>query len=216
MHKEGIHQEGISAAATTSVAAVPVPADRPWHAPTPAEAAEALETSDSGLSAAQVAARQARYGRNQIAEQPPTSPLVMFLRQFRDPLIYSLVGAAVATLLLQEYLDLAVIATVLVVNSLVGFIQERGAERAVRALAQLVVPRARVVRDGHEQEIDSRDVVPGDVLLLEPGSRVPADTRLVRVTALEADESLLTGESAPVTKHVAPVEKDAPLADRRS
>src|SRR5690606_8884510 len=83
-------------------------------------------------------------------------------------------------------------------------------------LAQLVVPRARVVRDGHEQEIDSRDVVPGDVLLLEPGSRVPADTRLVRVTALEADESLLTGETAPVTKHVAPVEKDAPLADRRS
>ncbi|HLU32876.1 MAG TPA: HAD-IC family P-type ATPase [Natronosporangium sp.] len=209
-------QEGVSGAVTTEVAPVPVAGDHPWHALTPEETAEALASSDPGLSDAQVTARRARFGRNQIAEQPPTSPLVMFVRQFRDPLIYILVGAAVATLLLREYLDTAVIVTVLVVNSLVGFIQERGAERAVRALAQLVVPRARVVRDGHEQEIDSRDLVPGDMVLLEPGCRVPADLRLVRVTALEADESLLTGESAPVTKQVAPVEKDSPLADRRS
>src|SRR5690606_6712216 len=103
---------------------------------------------------------------------------------------------------------------VLALNAVIGFTQERKAEGAVRALVQLVVPRARVVRGGQEWEVDSRDLVPGDVVLLEPGARVPADLRLTATNGLQVDESLLTGESLPVTKHTAAVPGGASLADR--
>jgi magnesium-transporting ATPase (P-type) len=182
-----------------------------------APAVEALlHTSSHGLAASEVAARLAHHGPNQLEEEPPPPPLVVLARQFRSPLIYILVAATAITILLGEYIDAAVIAAVLVINAAIGFTQERKAEGAVRALMQLVVPHARVVRDGQEREIDSRELVPGDLVLLEPGSKVPADLRLVTANGLQIDESLLTGESLPVTKRVAPVQEVAPLADRRS
>ncbi|MDZ7733177.1 MAG: HAD-IC family P-type ATPase [Acidimicrobiia bacterium] len=160
------------------------------------------------------ASRLERYGPNALEEDHPPSAVVVLARQFASPLIYILLGAAVVTVLLEEYLDAAVIAAVLLLNAVIGFVQERKAESAVRALMQLVVPHARVVRAGQEWEIDSRELVPGDVVLLEPGSRVPADLRLEVANALQVDESLLTGESVPVTKHTAATEESTSLADR--
>src|SRR5690606_3761527 len=101
-------------------------------------------------------------------------------------------------------------------NAIVGVTQERKAERTIRSLAQLVVPRARVIRDGEEHEIDSADLVPGDIVVLESGARVPADLRLTVSHALQVDESQLTGESVPVAKGTEPVDADAQIADRHS
>ncbi len=187
-----------------------------WHALPPAQAAARLGTDGQGLSTGEARRRREQYGRNRLPEQPPTPAWLVLLRQFRSPLIYILLIATVVTLLLREFLDTVVIVIALAVNAGIGFGQERRADQAVRALAQLVVPQARVVRDGQERLVDSRDLVPGDLVLLEPGSRVPADLRLMHVTGLRVDESLLTGESTPVTKQVEPVPAAAPLADRHS
>ncbi|MEX2627900.1 MAG: HAD-IC family P-type ATPase [Ilumatobacteraceae bacterium] len=187
----------------------------PWHATDVAAVVQELDTDTRrGLATSEAARRLEVHGRNQLADDPPPSPLVVLARQFTSPLIYILLGATIATILLEEYLDAAVIAVVLTLNAVIGYTQERKAEGAVRALMGLVVPRARVVRDDHDREIDSRDLVPGDVVLLEPGSRVPADLRLVAANALQIDESLLTGESLPVSKRTVAVDPGAVLADR--
>jgi magnesium-transporting ATPase (P-type) len=185
-----------------------------WHALDPAEVEQRLDTGRHGLRAAEVRARLERHGPNQLEEEPRPSAVLVLLRQFRSPLVLILLAALIVTVLLGEHLDAAVIAAVLALNALIGFTQERKAEGAVRALMQLVVPHARVVRDGHELEVDSRELVPGDVVLLESGMRVPADLRIVAAHALQVDESLLTGESVPVTKRVAPVSEDVALPDR--
>src|SRR5690606_22384850 len=130
-------------------------------------------------------------------------------------LIYILLAATVVTLLLEEYLDAAVIGAVLALNAIIGFSQERRAEASVRALMRLMAPKAHIVRDGREWSIESRELVAGDVVLLESGARVPADLRLFSATALRIDESLLTGESLPVTKGTdALASPDLTLADR--
>jgi magnesium-transporting ATPase (P-type) len=185
-----------------------------WHARSAVDIFDEFQTSDKGLSAAESARLLSVHGHNQLEDDPPPHVLVLVLRQFKSPLIYILLAATVITLVLREYLDAAVIAAVLVLNAVIGFTQERKAEGAVRALMGLVVPHARVVRDGQEWEIDSRELVPGDMVLLEPGSRVPADVRLTHATTLHIDESLLTGESAPVKKHTESLEADTQLADR--
>jgi calcium-translocating P-type ATPase len=187
-----------------------------WHALPSEEVASLLATGDRGLDPADVAARLERHGPNELPEEPPPAVLVLLARQLKSPLIYILVIAAVITLLLQEYLDAIVISAVVIINAAIGFVQERKADQAVRALAGMVVPQARVVRDGQERQIDSRELVPGDVVLLEPGAKVPADLRLFMSNALEVDESLLTGESTAVRKRAAPVEANTVLADRRN
>ena len=188
-----------------------------WHAIGSAEVVAALGSdSGSGLSSDDVTERLERHGTNELEETPPPHPLMVLARQFRSPLIYILVAAAVITLVLREYVDSAVIAAVLLLNAIIGFTQERRAETAVRALMGLVVPHAMVVRDGRSQEIESRDLVPGDIVELESGGRVPADLRLISANTLQIDESLLTGESLPVTKSIDPVAETAVLADRSS
>ncbi|GIU84950.1 MAG: ATPase [Acidimicrobiales bacterium] len=185
-----------------------------WHALVTDDVSEMLGTGDRGLDDDEAARRLDRFGPNQLPEAPPTPAWVVFARQFRSPLIYILVAASAVTLLLDEHVDAAVIAFVLLLNALIGFVQERKAETAVRSLMRLVVPRAHVVRSGRELEIDSRELVPGDLVILEPGVRVPADLRLTVTNGLQVDESLLTGESVPVTKQTEPVPEDAPVADR--
>lgn len=169
----------------------------PWHA-LPTEELEAkLDTGALGLTRPTASARLTQYGPNQLEEAPPTPLLLVFLHQFQSPLIYILLAAGVVTLLLGELIDAGVIVAILVINALIGFTQERRAEVSVRALMRLVAPRARVVREGHEWEVESRELVPGDLVLQESGTRVPADLRLVSATALTVNESLLTGESVP-------------------
>ena len=185
-----------------------------WHSLDSREVERLLDTGRHGLGAAEAEVRLAHHGLNQLEEEAETPPVLVLVRQFRSPLIYILLAALAVTVLLGEHLDASVIAVVLVLNAVIGFTQERRAEGAVRALTHMVVPRSRVIRDGHEHEIDSRQLVPGDVVLLESGMRVPADLRLISVNGLQVDESMLTGESVPVTKQVAPVDASCRVPDR--
>src|SRR5581483_775482 len=163
-----------------------------WHVEKPDEIAERLGTDPHGLTRAEAHTRLAREGPNQLPEAPPTSPLVVLLHQFGSPLIYILLAATLVTLALEEFIDAGVIAAVLALNAIIGYTQERRAEASVRALMHLMAPHARVIRDGREWEIESGELVAGDVVLLESGARVPAALRLFAATALRVDESLLT------------------------
>ena len=194
----------------------PVRSGGSWHTMTAAEVLDELESSPRGLATDEVARRLAVHGPNVFEEAEPPSRLAVFIRQFRSPLILILLVAAVVTTLLREWADTAVISAILLLNATIGYVQERKADASVRALMELAVPKARVVRDGREVEIDGRDIVPGDLVLLESGTRVPADLRLVSVRSLLVDESLLTGESAPVAKHTQALDADLSLADRGS
>jgi magnesium-transporting ATPase (P-type) len=185
-----------------------------WHTLSVAQAEAHLEATSDGLSATEAARRLEAHGPNRLAEVRPTPAWVTFLAQFKSPLIFILLLAGVMTLALGEYVDTGVIAAVLLLNASIGWYQERNAERSVLALMHLVSPTARVVRDGREAEIASDDVVPGDLVVLESGALVPADLRLVSATAVQIDESMLTGESLAAAKGTEPVEEDAPLGDR--
>jgi magnesium-transporting ATPase (P-type) len=189
-------------------------ADAAWHAVDQREIESRLQTGPHGLTQADAALRLARYGANQLEEIPPPSSLTILAHQFKSPLIYLLVLAAVVTVALGEYVDAGVIGAVLLLNAIIGFTQERRAEISVRALMRLVSPRAHVVRDGREWEIESKELVPGDLVLLESGVRVPADLRLTSTVALAVDESLFTGESVPVNKQPRAVDEQVALADR--
>jgi len=159
-----------------------------------------LDTSEYGLADTQAAELLQRHGPNLIAEPERISKIKLFLHQFASPLIYILIVAAVITVYLQEYKDSAVIIAVVLFNAFIGFFQEFKAEKSVMALKQMAAPKARVLRQGHEREIPSELLVPGDVVILESGVKVPADLRLFRTVELRVDEAILTGESYPVQK----------------
>jgi len=162
-----------------------------------------LSTTDRGLTQSEARERLARFGPNKLAEVEKISLLKLLLNQFKSPLIYILLIAGVVTFALEEYKDTGVIAAVLFLNALIGFIQEFKAEKQVQALKKMVVARARVLRDGNEVEVNGEEVVPGDIVLLASGGRVPADIRLFKTIEFKADESMLTGESIPAEKRPA-------------
>lgn len=185
-----------------------------WHALSPQETARRLGTGPAGLDDAVARDRFERGPRNELPpERPAPLPLVA-IRQLRSPLIVLLLIAAAVTLFVGEYLDTIAIGLVVLLDIVIGVSQEYRAEKAVQALQQLVTPKTRVVRGGRERELPSAELVPGDLVLLESGVRVPADLRLVNSNALRIDESLLTGESMPVHKSSAAVDPDRMVADR--
>ena len=193
------------------------PQDHAWHAMTADQVLEQLDTDpEQGLSTDDARRRFEEHGPNELGGDEGTPWWKTLLDQFRSPLIYILIIAAVVTALLGDWIDTGAIAAVLILNATIGFVQERRAEAAVRSLMELVSPTADVLRDGDQVEIDSDEVVPGDIVVLGSGQRVPADIRLVSATSVQLDESLLTGESVPVHKETQPVDEDTPLADRTS
>jgi magnesium-transporting ATPase (P-type) len=186
-----------------------------WHALAGREVAEALGVDpDRGLTRDEAAQRLERHGPNVLPAEPPEHPLLRFLKQFRNVLIYVLLGAAGLTAVLGEWLDTGVILAVVVVNAVVGFIQEGKAEEALAGIRSLLSPTARVLRDGKPLELDAAHLVPGDVVRLEGGDRVPADLRIIETLRARVDEALLTGESVPVEKSTSPVGRNALPADR--
>jgi magnesium-transporting ATPase (P-type) len=172
-----------------------------WHAITGEEALRALDAEHEGLDSARVASRLEHYGPNEMPQRPPPTLLQIALRQFQSPLVYLLGAASLVSIALKEYRDAAFIAAVVLINALIGTYQEARAERAGRALQQLLRVSATVRRDGEVTEVEAEAIVPGDIVYLESGNRVPADIRLLSSQGLEVDESLLTGESLPVSKH---------------
>jgi len=176
-----------------------------WYQLESAQVLQQLATSESGLSEQQARQRLQQYGPNRLAEEEKVSWVRILLRQFASPLIYVILVAAVITILFRDYLDSVVILAVVALNATIGFLQEYRAEASVQALKKLVVPKARALRDGREQEINSEELVPGDVALLTSGAKVPADLRLVATTELRIEEAMLTGESLPAEKVTAAI-----------
>jgi magnesium-transporting ATPase (P-type) len=169
-----------------------------------------------GLSSDEAAARLEKDGPNELPEAKRRGPIGRLIAQINSPLIYVLIVAGTITFLLDDYLDTWVIGAVVVINAIIGFIQEGKAEKALDAVRGLLADHAVVIRDGATNDIVARDLVVGDVIQLESGSKVPADARLVHVRNLAVAEALLTGESVPVSKHTDPVGDTVPLGDRTS
>ena len=162
------------------------------------------QNQGTGLTSKEAAKRLQNYGPNALAEAKSTPLWLIFLRQFTGLLVLLLIGAAVVALVLGEHIDSVAIGMVVVLNGVLGFVQEWRAETALAALRNMLAPKARVIRDQELVEIDRREIVLGDLILLDAGDQVPADAVLTSALELRVDESVLTGESAPVTKSLRP------------
>jgi magnesium-transporting ATPase (P-type) len=191
-------------------------ADEPWHALPIEDVLRALGSTPQGLAADEPAARLLRYGPNRLPQTARRSALMRLLLQFHNLLIYVLLVSAVLAAMLQHLTDAAVILGVVLLNAIIGFAQEGRAERALQAIRNMIDPRGSVLRTGRRITIAAEQIVPGDIVLLGPGDRVPADLRLLRVHNLRIDEAVLTGESIAVEKDITPVAADAVLGDRSS
>lgn len=188
--------------------------EKNWHNLSTEEVLEILKSLKSGLSAEEAKKRLKHYGRNKLTEEKPPSPLIIFLRQFRSPLIYILVIAGFVTFLLKDYTDSIVILGAVFLNAFIGFFQENKTSKILVELKKIVKDKAHVIRDNKEKEIDAADLVPGDVFILEAGNRVPADGRLIKSYSLKINEAALTGEWLPKDTVTNPLEEKTPLADR--
>jgi len=175
-----------------------------------------LNTSPEGLTVQEAARRLAEHGPNRLPDVRGRGPVLRFLMQFHNVLIYVLLGAAVVTGVLQHWVDTGVILAVVLANAAIGFIQEGKAEAAMAAIRNMLAPKAAVLRGGRRVTVDGADLVSGDIVLLEAGDKVPADLRVLEARGLAVQEAILTGESVPVEKGTSPVAADAPLGDRRS
>ncbi|MGB0525698.1 MAG: cation-transporting P-type ATPase [Flammeovirgaceae bacterium] len=188
-----------------------------WHTFTVEQMAQDFETSiDTGLSHEEVKSRLERYGENRITVKKRQSSFMRFLLQFHQPLIYILLFATVVTLLLKEYTDSAVIFAVVLINSIIGYIQETKALKAIDALSKSMSTTATVIRNGKKDIINSVNLVPGDVVFVQPGDKMPADLRLVSIKNLQVDESALTGESVASEKSIELMKADAMIGDRQN
>lgn len=196
----------------------------PWHALPEEDVARQIVAVDlplaalleRGLSQAEVIQRQKQYGPNELKAKAATPAWVKFLQQFNQSLLYILMVAGAVKAFLGSWRNAIVIWAVVVINALIGYIQESKAEEAIAALARSVVTEVTVIREGQKLRVPSRELVPGDVVLLSSGDKVPADLRLLSVRNLQVDESALTGESVPVEKRLGSLAEDTPLADRQN
>jgi len=190
--------------------------ERSWHAVPANEAISLQESRPSGLTEAEAHDRLRRYGLNRLPEPAKRGALIRFLAQFHNILIYVLLGSAAITAFLEHLADTLVILAVVVVNAAIGFVQEGKAEKAMDAIRRMLALKASVLRDGTRRAVESEALVPGDVIFLEAGDKVPADLRLLRANGLQIQEAILTGESVPVEKQTEPVAVGAALGDRAS
>ncbi|MDO9312549.1 MAG: HAD-IC family P-type ATPase, partial [Nitrosomonas sp.] len=185
-----------------------------WHNICIDSVLEKLGATSAGLTRDEAEARLSSHGPNRLPEPPKRSTVLRFLLQFHNILIYVLIGSAIITAVLDHWIDTLVILAVVLANAIIGFIQEGKAEKAMDAIRQMLAPRASVLRSGERHSIEGEKLVPGDIVLLEAGDKVPADLRLLKTHGLQIQEAILTGESVPVEKHTEPVPFDAPLGDR--
>jgi magnesium-transporting ATPase (P-type) len=187
----------------------------PWHAVAADEVIRRLDTNvRSGLSAANVQQRLEKYGHNRLPEGRKQGPFKRFLLQFNNILVYVLLGAGFVKLMVGLWLDASIILAVVVLNALLGFFQEGKAEKALDSIRNMLSAEARTVRDGETRLVPSEDLVPGDIVLLESGDKIPADLRLIDVKNLRTEEAALTGESVPIDKTTEPVAERATVGDR--
>ena len=187
----------------------------PWHALKLTEVYETLHTSEEGLGDAEAAERLKKYGRNELRSKPPKTILQMLKAQIIDPMVLILIGAAAFSAILQEWTEAAVIFIIVIVNAVIGIVQEKKAQSSLEALRNMSAPTARVLRQGEESVIPASELVVGDVVMLGDGDMVPADLRLIDSANLKVQEASLTGESVPSEKEAEDIlPEDCPLGDR--
>jgi len=187
-----------------------------YHALDEENCLKVLKATKKGLSNAEAEHRQQVYGLNELKTEHTVSPIKIFLEQFSSPLIWILLFALVVSIFLQEVTDAIVIAVIVILNAVLGFMQEYRAEKAIEALKKMASPKAKVLRNGKEIKIESKYLVPGDIIILETGDKVPADARLIEIHTLQTQEAPLTGESQPVTKVADKLVEKTPLAERKN
>ena len=187
-----------------------------WHAMKDEELLQTLETGRQGLSSEEAQRRLKQYGYNELTEKKRAGIFTIILNQFRDIFVIMLLIAIAISFLVGAHEDAITIGAIVVLNAVVGSVQEYRSEKAMEAMKKLTAPRARVIRDGREAIIDAREVVPGDVVVLESGDRIPADGRIVEVVDLKTDEAVLTGESTPINKETGAVDDKTLVADRKN
>ncbi len=185
-----------------------------WHAESISKTLEFLKTTKQGLSSQEAAKRLQKNGTNSLPQKKGATKSQILLNQFTNPLVYVLLGASVIALILQDYIDALIIAAAVLLNTLLGFYQENKANNALDFLKKLVDRKAKVLRDGNKILIDANHVVPGDIIYLDPGDKIPADARLIKTEELIVIEAALTGEASPITKQVTKVSKGAVIGDR--
>src|SRR5215475_6003596 len=189
----------------------------PWHSLAVDEVLKRLTTSTGkGLDGGEASTRLQRYGPNRLPEGKKRGPFMRFISQFNNILVYVLLGAGFIKLMLNLWVDAGIIFGVVVLNALLGFIQEGKAEKALDSIRNMLSADARAMRGGETRMIPAEEVVPGDIVLLESGDKVPADLRLIDVKNLRTEEAALTGESVPAEKSVDPVPANATVGDRES
>lgn len=185
-----------------------------WHELGTKQVLRSLDASDSGLDAEEAKVRLTKYGTNELPHKPPAGWFIILIRQFNNPFMYILIFAAVVSVAFADWIDAGVIAAAIVVNTVVGFVQEYKASQALEHLRSMVKPMVRVRRANEEMVIPAGQIVPGDLLLLDAGDHVAADARIIFANTFETNEAALTGESLPITKQVEPVEAGTVLAER--
>jgi len=194
-----------------------------WHSMEKKKVLESLNATKVGLSTEEAEQRLEKFGPNELVEKERVSPLQIFLGQFKDIFVIMLIIAMIITIVIaisgsegEEFVEVATIGAIVVLNAVVGFVQEYRSEKAMEAMQKLTAPKARVLRDGTEKIIPSREIVPGDIVLLEAGDRIPADARLLEVVDLKTDEAILTGESTAVDKKDVVLNPKTPVADKKN
>lgn len=205
----------VEGAVVTRQSGEPISTSESWHSQSTKNVFESLETKSNGLSKDEVINRFAKYGPNRLPEPKARGPFLRFFYQFHNVLIYVLIAASAVTAMLGHWVDASVILGVVLINAVIGFVQEGKAEQALKAIRQMLSPNAMVMRDGKQITIRAEELVPGDVVLMQSGDKVPADLRLFRVKGLQVQESALTGESMAVEKIIDPVEHESVIGDRR-
>ncbi|MEM1674616.1 MAG: HAD-IC family P-type ATPase [Candidatus Bathyarchaeia archaeon] len=194
--------------------------DKPWHAMREEEVLEALKTSREGLSSEEAKRRLVEYGPNKLIEKGGVNPLKIFLNQFKDIFVMMLIAAIIVSIAIalikpeEGYGDALTIGAIVILNALIGFVQEYRSEKAIEAMKKLTAPKATVIRDGFSVVVPAEEVVPGDILVLETGDRVAADARLIETVELRTNEAVLTGESTPVEKRLGVLPEATPVAER--
>ncbi|HDQ26636.1 MAG TPA: HAD family hydrolase [bacterium] len=189
-------------------------AESTWHALEPKEIFETLECSDNGLSGEDVKKRLEKYGPNTLPVKKPPTIFVIFLKQFLSPLIYVLIAAGIAALAIGDKKDAFFIFLVILINAVIGTYQEWRAEKSAAALQRMIKVKAFVRRDGQKKEVESEELVPGDIIYIESGNKIPADLRLIETNSLEIDESFLTGESMAALKNTVKLPEKIGVSDR--
>jgi Ca2+-transporting ATPase len=190
--------------------------DSQWHSMEKEKLLESLKVTEAGLSTEEAERRLQEFGPNELVMKKGVNPIQIFFGQFKDIFVIMLLIAIGISVAINEIVDAATIGTIVFLNAVVGFIQEYRSEKAMEAMKKLTAPKARILRNGKELVIPSKNVVPGDIVLLEAGDRIPADARLLNVVDLKTDEAILTGESTAVSKLDGVLDEKTPVADRKN